>query len=474
MIILTEDISAVMKYYPNIPEDIFMQLIALDPTYRSGSGSLGKYGKWILNLYKNGVITEEDFGEITPILNQFTTYRNRIDDKDLFHYKSLDELEEVLAAVVNDDSMLTDRQRLRFMKNVASGKIKSSAEDEYDINYEDDEWIVRIPYTHEAAIKLGEDTKWCTANGNPEWWEKYTCPDPDDPGELGYYLYIIENKHTGEKFQYCSNWEEDCPFMNANDHEVDIEQFMSECGKGLAEYLHMLNEEKFTVVTCVNGMYITETGELVDFDDNYERIRIPDSVVGIGEGAFKYTQHLIEVRIGDSLEYISGYAFDGSSVERVIFDDGAALEDISVAAFRNSDVERVYLPNNLPAIRPACFYCCPNLEHIYIGSDTEIIMFKAFEGCGSLETVDIDVTSDTPIEIQSDAFMDCFNLNTIHIRSAVKSIHPTAFNGCNELTIYSDSDYIREHIMEFENNRITLCSEDDGNIIYTPEDGFID
>lgn len=75
---LLEDIAAVKKYYPSIDDATFMQLIALDPTYRDGSNSLGKYGKWILNLYNKGAISEEDFSEISPLLQQFTTYRNRI------------------------------------------------------------------------------------------------------------------------------------------------------------------------------------------------------------------------------------------------------------------------------------------------------------------------------------------------------------------------------------------------------------
>lgn len=74
---LYEDIEAVKKYYPNIDDGTFMQLIQLDPTYR-GNDSVGKYGKWLLNLYNKGNLSEEDFEEITPLLNQFTTcgYQN--------------------------------------------------------------------------------------------------------------------------------------------------------------------------------------------------------------------------------------------------------------------------------------------------------------------------------------------------------------------------------------------------------------
>ena len=212
---LSEDINAVKKYYPNIDDDMFMQLIQLDPTYR-GNDSAGKYGKWLLNLYNRGNLSEEDFEEVTPLLNHFTTYRNRIQNKDLNSYKSLDALSDVLASVINDDSMLTDRQKLRFLKNVKSGKIKTDAENDYDVVFNNSNWIVCVPNTHEASMKLGKGTDWCTAHENPEWYETYTYEDGEE-----FSLYIMKNKHTGERFQYCDNPYRgyDYQFMNENDEE---------------------------------------------------------------------------------------------------------------------------------------------------------------------------------------------------------------------------------------------------------------
>ena len=186
---LLEDIAAVKKYYPSIDDATFMQLIALDPTYRDGSNSLGKYGKWILNLYNKGAISEEDFSEISPLLQQFTTYRNRIQNKDLNSYKSLQELSDTLAAVVDDDSMLSPRQKVRFLKNVKAGRVQISAEDDYDVVLETPQFIVYVPNTHEASMKLGKGTKWCTAHENPEWYNGYTSD-----GDKKFKLYIIKKQ----------------------------------------------------------------------------------------------------------------------------------------------------------------------------------------------------------------------------------------------------------------------------------------
>ena len=154
---LYEDIDAVKKYYPNIPDDTFMELIALDPTY-TGKNSLGKYGKWLLNLFNRGKITENDFEEIPDLLNQFTTYRNRIQNKDLNSYKTLDDLADILAHVVDDMSMLTPSQKTKFLKRVKSGKIKVDKSDDYDIVLDTPNFIVYVPNTHEASMKLGKGT----------------------------------------------------------------------------------------------------------------------------------------------------------------------------------------------------------------------------------------------------------------------------------------------------------------------------
>lgn len=45
-----ETLASVKASYPNIPDDMFMTIVQLDPTYIEGRDSVGKYGKWLLNL----------------------------------------------------------------------------------------------------------------------------------------------------------------------------------------------------------------------------------------------------------------------------------------------------------------------------------------------------------------------------------------------------------------------------------------
>ena len=236
---IVEGIQDVRKYYPNISDDVFIQLIQLDPTYRGGD-SLGKYGKWILNLYNRGSITENDFDEVTQILQQFTTYRNRIQNKDLNSYKSLQDLSDILASVVDNDSMLSPRQKVRFLKNVKAGRVKIAKEDDYDIVLETPKYIVYVPNTHEASMYLGQGTEWCTAHENPDWYNKYTRKGQ-------FKLYIIKDKKTDRKFQYVHNADAGYDILDDTDTEFDYMKLLSRDEK-LHEFFAKLNPDKFSYI----------------------------------------------------------------------------------------------------------------------------------------------------------------------------------------------------------------------------------
>lgn len=79
-------------------------------------------------------------------------------------------------------------------KTVINEKFKVGPE-EYDKLYEDDKFLLVIPYTHEASCKYGAGTKWCTTGRDDkgsEWFEKH-----DKVGALGYL--IIKDKELSDK-----------------------------------------------------------------------------------------------------------------------------------------------------------------------------------------------------------------------------------------------------------------------------------
>ena len=70
-----------LKYYNDIPKDVFEQIVSADPTYRPNK--MGKFGKWLLSLYKSNNLKLEDLYKATNYLRCFIDYYNVIQNKDI-------------------------------------------------------------------------------------------------------------------------------------------------------------------------------------------------------------------------------------------------------------------------------------------------------------------------------------------------------------------------------------------------------
>lgn len=398
--VLNETLDDIKKYYPNIDDDTFMELIALDPTY-TGKDSAGKYGKWLLNLYNKGKLSKADFGEVTPLLNQFKIYRNRIQNKDLNSYKTLGELAEILASVVDDDSMLTPSQKTKFLKRVKSGKIQIDKSDDYDVVLDTPNFIVYVPNTHEASMKLGKGTEWCTAHENPDWYNHYT--------ENGGKLYIIKDKKTGERWQYSDDTKD---FLNQDDEDFDISELMKQ-DKKLSKFF-----EKFLGADFYNfdGTWIYD-GKPVPppLRTSIINVEISDKFTTICDYAFYGCNNLKNVNIPKKVKLICKFAFCGCE----------KLTDINI-------------PENVGGIGESAFAYCKNLTKIIIpGATTHIDKF-AFSDCEKLT----NVTILDGLKIMGDlAFYRCYALTNIIIPDSVMDIGMRAFQFCSNLTVYTDSVY---------------------------------
>jgi hypothetical protein len=437
--LFTEAIADIKKYYPNIPDDTFMQLISLDPTYR-GNDSAGKYGKWLLNLYNKGNLSEDEFDEVPKLLNQFTLYRNRVQNKDLNSYKTLDALADILASVVDDDSMLTDRQRLRFLKNAKSGKIKTGKEDDYDIVLDTPKFVVYVPHTHEASMKLGKGTKWCTAHENPQWYNHYT----KDGGKL----YIVKNKKTGERWQYS---DETYDFLDDNDEEFNaiallakdkqLSNFFSQFG---FEGMEHFNEEGYYIYT---GVAIPD-----NMKSQIDKILIADDVKYISEKAFEDCDYLTDVIISDSVKIIGSRAFRSCNCLRSITIP-SSVRNIESGAFGFCEfLKTVNLSEGLQNISADAFENCERLSSIVIPSTVKHIGHFAFGECVSLSSV---LISDGVQEIDDEAFAGCISLESIIIPDSVTVLGKDVFESCDELksiVLSNNIDTIKEDTFEY-------CSE---------------
>ena len=202
------------KYYSDIPYETYCQILQLDPTYRNNR--MGKYTKWLLNIYRKGTFKEGDFWEARELLPVYDKYRNVIETKDIMKLNSIGELYQVVQPYMGGDKATS--------KSDAARKIKNGAEKVY----EDDQWAIVIPHTKEAAILYGKHTKWCTAaerSGN--MFDYYNNEGP---------LYINIDKVNNRKYQFHF---ESSQFMDEQNIDVRNEAKQEDANKSIADLIGM-------------------------------------------------------------------------------------------------------------------------------------------------------------------------------------------------------------------------------------------
>lgn len=238
--ILNEDVISLRPQYQMISDNDYNTLIKMDPTYKGGD-NLGKYTRWILDLYKKfikdrkledkykksleykkthpeAVVNEpvyqsqdklEDFDKIKDLLKDYDKYKKDI-KQDISFFKSIADLASAIRANkekdIPVDEKATDNYRV----------FREAMTDGLKIVYNGSNFIIGVPETYEASSHFKKPvTDWCTAY--PEMYDRYLQ-------EYGGKYYIHLNKHTGDLYQlhYESN-----QFKDASDKEIDKKEFIS-------------------------------------------------------------------------------------------------------------------------------------------------------------------------------------------------------------------------------------------------------
>jgi hypothetical protein len=182
-----EDIYS--KYYSDIEQEIFNQVISADPTtvVKDNNTKMGMYSKWLLQLYKSKNLLIEDLYKATNYLSKYHDLKrtNKLSgkDADINSYKSLPDLLDIIMSIGGTGSVAEDESYLltdRYYIN--SG--------EAELFYENGKYLIVIPKTLEASQFYAYNSKasdkkseWCTYY--PDRFKSYT--------EQGF-LYIIIDK----------------------------------------------------------------------------------------------------------------------------------------------------------------------------------------------------------------------------------------------------------------------------------------
>ena len=222
-----------------------------------------------------------------------------------------------------------------------------------------------------------------------------------------------------------------------HDYYSDFEYKVNADGR-TATIINYSGNSKYVIIpSCINGYNITniKSEHQVQYDEdwthyrlasvfhgnNIKQVIIPNSIVCIGENAFRELQSLTSINIPSSVKSIEKNAFrDCSILSAVTISEG--IEEIGAGSFYGcSSLKSVSLPNSVLMIPTELFSKCSSLSSINLGNNIKKISTNAFYDCSSLNEIAIP---DSVSEIES-AFDNCISLNTIWFPANAKYTETT-------------------------------------------------
>ena len=167
------------------------------------------YVYWIISLLKKKSerVFLEDLHRVTTALTIFEQIKRNLPERErnIFNFKTLNDLEQ-LTDLFQDEIPMSNRER--------KGK-GSPVENEYEVLFENDDFMIILPKTYRASCWWGKGTKWCTAFTEYDRYYK----DYSQQGQL----YIIYDKNQ-ERSLYQFHFETG-QYMDENDIRIDIDEF---------------------------------------------------------------------------------------------------------------------------------------------------------------------------------------------------------------------------------------------------------
>lgn len=168
----------------------------------------------------------------------------------------------------------------------------------------------------------------------------------------------------------------------------------------------------------------------------------PDSdFLFMGGNVFELCPRLTYLSLPHTLKYIPDNAFEKSGISLVAVPLNSSWNGIGAGAFKDTLIEGVFVPPTVKYIGNQAFSGCVRLAHIELKHKRrtsngyyqllETIGDGAFEGCESLETIDLP---NTVTGIGNYAFHKCYNLKWAVIRGS-GFVGDYAFADCSTLEI---------------------------------------
>ena len=211
------------------------------------------------------------------------------------------------------------------------------------------------------------------------------------------------------------------------------------------------------MVACIDGLAF-------DHCLNLTYITFPESVIEIGDSAFRECSNLTSIKVNsNNTEFcsIDGILFDKNKKTLITFPANKKVTSYAIPssvttihdhAFEQCiNLTSITIPHSVTKIGAYAFYYCLKLSSVSMPKSITSISGYTFSGCKSLTNISIpnSVTS-----IGEYSFWNCKNLTNIKIPDKVTIIKYGAFCNCDNLTNVS----IPNSITSIGNYAFELCN----------------
>ena len=221
------------------------------------------------------------------------------------------------------------------------------------------------------------------------------------------------------------------------------------------------SDTELEIPSTINGVNVTTIGKDVFRDCTFiESIQFPEGLTSFSESSFYGCTSLTEIHLPDSLIYTGNNSFGGcTNLKTVTFGENSKLKNIDYGTFIScTSLESINIPNTVELISGYAFNGCKSLKNIKIPSSVTKILNYAFENCTSLIEINIPngvktiearvfkgctslkyiTIPNSVISIDTEAFANCTSLTVIKIPNSVDFLYGSAFSGCFDLDVVID------------------------------------
>lgn len=165
-----------------------------------------------------------------------------------------------------------------------------------------------------------------------------------------------------------------------------------------------------------------------------EKITFSSSLVSIGDEAFAGCDFLERIDIPNSVKEIGCLCFYGCTwLESITLSENLSV--IREGTFMNcKKLRSITIPHNVSVIESGAFELCVNLQSVFFKANTQlyIIRERAFYDCKEL--INITIPNSVRI-IEKAAFSGCCGLRYVYIPYSIDAIGTDIFNGCISLDL---------------------------------------